>query len=387
MPQLVIRKAERYKSKLRLALSGPSGSGKTMSALKLALGLGKKVCLIDTERGSGDLYADLFDYDVITLEPPYKPEVYCEAIKTAEAAGYDVIIIDSLSHGWADEGGILDQADKLSSGSDRFRVWSQLTPQHRLLVNTMLGSTSHIIATMRSKQEYAMDRDEKTGKSRVVKMGMAPVQRDGIEYEFTITFDINSDHNATATKDRTGMFTDEVLKLDEKAGGRIKQWLESGSNNTRPKSHQMTQAERDTYKGKIVFNLKRLGVYTSRYEGLDPKQKMYVVKRAIFLLTQIQYSEEDDTALKDILQRLETMKDFEEAQYAVYGSDEAQVYEKNYPFDPTGKVKVHISPFSVDFDDGQKKDKESLEKSQEEKSEDDLPTIQTDEEYGTKEPH
>jgi hypothetical protein len=116
-----IRKAERTKAKLRLGLAGPSGAGKTMSSLKLAKGItpAGRILMIDTERGSGDLYADLFDYDIITLQPPYKPEKYVEAIRAGEEAGYDTIIIDSLSH-WSDEGGILDQADKLSSGGNRF---------------------------------------------------------------------------------------------------------------------------------------------------------------------------------------------------------------------------------------------------------------------------
>jgi predicted ATP-dependent serine protease len=125
-----IRKAERTKAKLRLGLAGPSGAGKTMSSLKLAKGItpAGRILMIDTERGSGDLYADLFDYDIITLQPPYKPEKYVEAIRAGEEAGYDTIIIDSLSHAWSDEGGILDQADKLSAGGNRFTAWAKLRP-------------------------------------------------------------------------------------------------------------------------------------------------------------------------------------------------------------------------------------------------------------------
>lgn len=231
---ITIRKAERTKSKLRLAIAGPSGSGKTMGSLKLAKGVGGKVCMIDTERGSGDLYADLYDYDIISLEPPYKPQTLIEAINAAEAAGYDVIIIDSLSHFWADDGGLLDQADKMqSAGKNRFNLWAEITPQHRRLVNAMLNSPKHIIATMRSKQAYEMEKDERTGKSSVRKLGMAPVQRDGMEYEFTIFFDVDQNHYAKASKDRTNMFNDEVFLLDEAVGKRVVDWLNTGKTDVR----------------------------------------------------------------------------------------------------------------------------------------------------------
>lgn len=227
-----IRKAERAQSKLRIGLAGPSGSGKTMSALKLARGIAGpqgRILMIDTERGSGDLYAHITDYDIITLTPPYAPKNYVESIEAGEDAGYDVIIIDSLSHAWSDEGGLLDQADKLSAGGNRFTAWASLTPQHRKLVNGMLNSDSHIIATVRSKQEYAMEKDEKTGKSSVKKLGMAPVQRDGMEYEFTVFMDIEQNHNAHSSKDRTDLFKDEVFMIDENTGTRLVEWLNAAT--------------------------------------------------------------------------------------------------------------------------------------------------------------
>lgn len=229
-----IRKAERFKSKLRLGLAGASGAGKTMSSLKLARGLvgdTGKILLIDTERGSGDLYAHLFAYDIITLMPPYKPQVYADAIKAGVEANYDVIIIDSLSHAWSDEGGLLDQADKKRSGGNGFTVWAELTPQHRMLVNSMLNAPCHIIATVRSKQDYAMEKDEKTGKTSVKKLGLAPVQREGMEYEFTTFIDIDINHFAKTSKDRTDMFKDEVFLVDESIGQRFRDWLNSGREN------------------------------------------------------------------------------------------------------------------------------------------------------------
>jgi hypothetical protein len=240
-----IRKAERVKSKLRLGLAGPSGSGKTMSALKVAKGIGGPVCLIDTERGSGDLYANLYDYSVITLEPPFKPDILIEAIHAAEKAGFNVIIIDSLSHFWSDEGGILDQADKMqNSGKNRFTLWADLTPQHRRLVNALLNSPRHIIGTMRSKQEYAMETDDK-GKASVKKLGLAPVQREGMEYEFTVFFDISQDHYAKSTKDRTDMFKNEVFIMDEQVGVRLLNWLSEGKDDVNAlKREVMGQFER-----------------------------------------------------------------------------------------------------------------------------------------------
>ena len=216
-----IRKAERTKAKLRLGLAGPSGAGKTMSSLKLAKGItpAGRILMIDTERGSGDLYADLFDYDIITLQPPYKPEKYVEAIRAGEEAGYDTIILDSLSHAWSDEGGILDQADKLSAGGNRFTVWAKLTPQHRSLVNAMLNSPAHIIATVRSKQDY----------------------------------------NAHASKDRTNLFKDEVFTPSEKVGERILEWLNSGKD--------AAPEDINRKKAKILHCLKLLGADVTTQES------------------------------------------------------------------------------------------------------------------------
>lgn len=257
---ITIRKAERAQSKLRIGLAGPSGAGKTMSALKLARGIAGpegKICMIDTERGSGDLYAHLTAYDIITLAPPYNPKNYVEAIEAAEDAGYDCIIIDSLSHAWSDEGGLLDQADKLSAGGNRFTVWASLTPQHRKLVNGMLNSDAHIIATVRSKQEYSIEKDEKSGRSNVKKLGMAPVQRDGMEYEFTVFMDIEQNHAAHASKDRTDLFKDEVFVIDEQTGSRLTEWLHAA---TAPKTPPVLNRDvrLNTKKNKIVQLLKAL---------------------------------------------------------------------------------------------------------------------------------
>lgn len=253
-----IKKAERSQSKLRIGLAGPSGAGKTMSALKIARGIAGpegKIVMIDTERGSGALYAHITDFDYIELKPPYAPKNYVEAIEAAEDAGYDVIIIDSLSHAWTDEGGLLDQADKLSKGGNRFTIWADLTPQHRKLVNGMLNCDSHIVATVRSKQEYAIEHDDKTGRNTVKKLGMAPVQREGMEYEFTVFMDIEQNHVAHTSKDRTDLFRDEAFMIDESIGSRLINWLKGGKPAETVSNRQQRLAGK---KGQIVSLLNSL---------------------------------------------------------------------------------------------------------------------------------
>ena len=213
---MMFRKAERRQAKLRLALCGPSGSGKTYSALLIAQGLvpGGQIALIDSERGSGELYADLTPYDVSPLQPPYTPARYVERIRQAEHDGYDVLIVDSLTHAWSGVGGILemhDQATAASRSGNSFTAWSEVTPKHNQLVDALLGVDLHVIVTIRTKTAYDVVDDGK-GKKKPIKVGLAPVQRDGLEYEFTTVLDLAVEsHVATATKDRTGRFRRPAL--------------------------------------------------------------------------------------------------------------------------------------------------------------------------------
>lgn len=223
-----IRKATRKKAKLRLGIAAPSGAGKTYSSLLLAFGLGGKVGIIDTERRSADLYAQLGDYDVIELNAPYTALSYIEAIHAFEAAAYDVIIIDSLSHAWAGEGGLLDKQGKIADRiKNSYTAWREVTPDHNALVDAMLQSPAHIIATMRSKTEYVLETNER-GKQTPKKVGMAPIQREGMEYEMTVMFDIDSSHVASASKDRTDMFKGQYFTITKETGKKLLQWLEAG---------------------------------------------------------------------------------------------------------------------------------------------------------------
>lgn len=226
----VFKKAERKQSKLRLALCGVSGSGKTYSAIKIAKGLGGKIALIDTENGSGSLYSDITEYDTVQLEPPFSPSRYIQLIKVAEKEGYDTIIIDSLSHAWFAEGGVLDiveKATKASTSKNSYVSWKDATPEQNKLIEAIIRSNMHIIVTMRSKEAH--DIVENNGKKSVIKMGLEPIQRKGMSYEFTVVIDISIDgHIASASKDRTGIFDGKCFLIDEKTGENLLDWLNTG---------------------------------------------------------------------------------------------------------------------------------------------------------------
>lgn len=231
-----LRTADRKQSKIRLGLSGASGFGKTYSALLIAKGLVEnwsKIAIIDTENMSADLYSSLGNYNVITLLPPFSPERYIKAIKECENAEMEVIIVDSISHEWDGEGGmmeIVDQKTKASRHKSSYIVWREATPLHRSFLNTMLQSKCHIITTVRRKQEFEMTKNDK-GKMEVQKVGTKEVTREGFEYELTANLEfINDNHYVKASKDRTGLFMDKPEFIpSEETGKIIKEWCENGS--------------------------------------------------------------------------------------------------------------------------------------------------------------
>lgn len=229
-----IKKAERKAVKIKLAITGPSGAGKTMGSLLLAKGLanGGKVLVIDTEDGSSNLYADHrlvgMDFDVIEIDAPYTVNKYLEALQAGQEAGYEVIVIDSLSHAWEGEGGLLDKKSGLDSrGGNSYTNWAGITKEHNLFKARIVHSPCHVVVTMRSKQDYIMEANEK-GKQMPKKVGLAPVQRDGMEYEFTTVFDVGMDHQFCVSKDRTALFDGRIEKITEKTGVEIRNWLSTG---------------------------------------------------------------------------------------------------------------------------------------------------------------
>ena len=232
MNGFVIRKAERIKRKARVGLLGPTGSGKTMAALLIAKGIGGSTCLIDTENHSGDLYAGHpllgdWSYDVLTLEKPFSVERYMGAITAAEEAHYANIIIDSASHAWAGPGGILEFVDKKTEQQNKFVGWRDATPKHNEFVQRLTSSPANIIVTMRVKMDYVLEENDK-GKKVPKKVGLQPIQRDGLEYEFDVVFDITQAHLASSTKDRTSLFDGEMEKITSQTGERLRAWLETG---------------------------------------------------------------------------------------------------------------------------------------------------------------
>lgn len=222
-------KATKTEAKLRMALIGPSGSGKTYTALALATALvsGGKIAVIDTERGSASKYADLFTFDTLELAE-FHPQLYIDAIKAAQAGGYDVLIVDSMTHAWAGSGGILelhDIATKRQKSQNSWTAWRDVTPLHNQLVDAIVQADLHVIATMRSKMEYIQTKDG-DGKAIVQKVGMAAIQRDGLEYEFDIVADMDLQNNAAISKTRCPELVGAVInKPGAELADVIRVWL------------------------------------------------------------------------------------------------------------------------------------------------------------------
>jgi len=227
----MFKRATRSDSKVKVALAGPSGSGKTYSALKIARGLvgpGGRIAVIDTEAGSASLYAHLTEFDAGELTAPYSPARYLEMIHGAVRDGYDCVIIDSITHEWDSSGGILDMKnayDRSHPQSNSFTNWSQFSAVHTQFIQNIVQLPIHVIATIRTKTEWVIEENDR-GKKTPRKIGTAPVQRGGIEYEFTVVFDIDqATHNATPSKDRTSLFDGKSEILSERTGERLAEWL------------------------------------------------------------------------------------------------------------------------------------------------------------------
>ena len=228
---LTFQRATKKSARLRLALIGVAGAGKTYTALNIATNLGGRVAVIDTERGSASKYSDMFDFDVLELET-FSPQNYVDAINAAEEAGYEVLIIDSLSHAWTGKGGALDQVDRIakrSQSGNTFGAWRDVTPMHNALVDGIINARMHIITTMRAKTDYVQEKNEKTGRVTVRKVGLAPVQRDGLEYEFDVVADLDQDNNLIVGKTRCPAVSGAVIpKAGKEIAQKLTAWLSDG---------------------------------------------------------------------------------------------------------------------------------------------------------------
>ena len=259
----MFEKVARKKAKLRLALTGVSGAGKTLSALYIAYGITgdwSKIALIDTEHERARFYADRSDLGTgeflyAPFDPPYSPQRYKQFVEEgAKTVGSDgVVIIDSFTHAWNNEGGVLDIKDKIAEQPNKnsYTAWNEAGREQNSLVNTILAVDCHTIVTMRSKMNYVMQENER-GKMQPVKIGLSPIQREDTEYEFDIVLDIARTHIATASKDTT--FLDkfgQVITPD--LGKQLKEWLDNGVEPDRCEScGKVIVAERGKSVQKII---------------------------------------------------------------------------------------------------------------------------------------
>ncbi len=237
---MAFKKAERFLTNPTIAITGPTGSGKTFSGLRLAAGIAKamngRFAVIDAENGSASLYSEHFDFDTLNLTPPFTTEKYIAAIHEAEKAGYVALLCDSITHAWAGEGGLLEQKAQLDArpGSNHWTNWNPIKAKDLKFKSCYLHSSiPFFIATMRSKMEYAQS--EEGGKKKVQKVGMAPVQSDGIEYEFSLVLDVAMNHEAEVSKDRTHLFDKKpIFQITEETGELLVQWRNSGKAKPKP---------------------------------------------------------------------------------------------------------------------------------------------------------
>jgi hypothetical protein len=241
--------AQRRGTKARIALAGPTGSGKTWTALCIAKGLAPdgKHLVVDTERGTAKLYADDFTFTELDWQPPYDPTELAQVLMEA-GKEYDVVIVDSLSHFWRGEGGTLDQVDaaKARKGSQGIGAWKEPGKAQELMVEAFLSTPAHVIACMRSKMEYLVEQDEK-GKQRVTRLGLAPVQRDDIEYEFTLIGELDMEHRISITKSRCHPLADKLISKGraEGVGTLLRKWLDEAAPDLEPTAQPPAEPDQE----------------------------------------------------------------------------------------------------------------------------------------------
>lgn len=223
---MAFTKAVKHDAKLRLALCGPAGSGKTYSLLSIATALGGRIAFVDTEHGSASKYADLFEFDVIEPDS-FDPNDLIHLIGEAAKAGYNIVCIDSLSHYWMGKGGELEMVDAAARRvqGNSFAAWKNVTPVHNRLVDTIISAPLHVLVSLRTKTEWVIEQNER-GKSAPRKVGLAPVMREGIEFEFDVCGDLDQDNCLTVTKSRCPDLSGKVIeKPGTQIAAMLKAWL------------------------------------------------------------------------------------------------------------------------------------------------------------------
>lgn len=327
---LELRKAQRSKAYLKLGLSAPSGGGKTLGSLLIAYGLMKKkypketdafrwskIAVIDTENGSGSLYANMDvpktnvkvgEYNTIALHPPFEAMEYTNAIQLCEDNEIEVCIIDSSTHLWSGEGGLLEQQNSAAKRSgNSYTAWRDITPMHNRFVEKMLQCNMHVIATMRAKQEYVQEKNSE-GKTTVRKLGLEPEQRKGMEYEFTAFYEINNEHEAFGAKDRTSIFDQRTFTITPEIGETLMTWLEGGTDEKQgavvAKFEKVDpNAARKLVVDDIIEMATKLG--GSKDETLMAVVKQYAPSGNPNTITDVEKLEELKVALSDMLAQRE----------------------------------------------------------------------------------
>lgn len=235
--------ATRSAAKARIALVGPSGSGKTYTGLSMACRLAERVAVIDTERGSASKYVGLNGWAFDTLAPDsFSPQSLTEALAIAAGEGYGCVLVDSLSHYWMGVDGMLEQVDRKTSASRSTASfssgWKDMAPVERRMLDALVSYPGHVIATLRVKTEYVIEQNDR-GKSVPRKVGLKPIQREGLEYEFDVIGDLDLDNTLTVSKTRIPMLHGAViLKPGPELGETIRDWLADGVETVGPLAYR-----------------------------------------------------------------------------------------------------------------------------------------------------
>ena len=242
------RPAIREQVGLLIGLIGPSGSGKTYSAMRLAagiVGIGNRFAVIDTEAGRSRHYADQFEFDVCDLAPPFRPDAYAEAIRAADKAGYKAIVVDSVSHEWAGEGGVLEwqdeELDRMAGDDYRKReackmaAWIKPKTSHKAMIQKLLQTHAQLILCFRAEEKVKMEKDQ-NNRTVIVPQGFQPICSKEMPYELTCSFLMLPDKPGVGQalklqEQHKAMFPTGAL-IDENSGKRIAEWAAGGAKRT-----------------------------------------------------------------------------------------------------------------------------------------------------------
>ena len=229
--------AVRDQVSLMIALAGASGSGKTYSALRLAKGMSPagKIMFIDTEARRGLHYAEQFAFLHTDMRPPFTPARFIEAIKAAEALGAEVVIVDSFSHEYDGEGGIIEWADQLSEkGVKSPGNWKEPKIAHKKMVGGLLQCRANIIFCLRAEEKIEIIRQD--GKTVVRPLGWIPICEKRFMFEMTASFTLTPDRPGIPHFDlphklqqqHRAMFSD-TAPIDENSGRMLLEWARGGT--------------------------------------------------------------------------------------------------------------------------------------------------------------